>query len=656
DARIVDSLAVGVDGYIRAQLPSSPFFWKLSGEGIETVSGSVASGDSFRTEIRPFAECDVILETAKNGFAVGRTIIPARICYGRLNGSVKDSSGALTAGNIEIFVYPEDADTSIEDPSYIISTNAGGNFNAGDYVPCATYDLYPFGFGWKQTEFRLVHHSEGNYDIRLGRASTSPLSGSVSDGAGGPVQAEVVLLHPNGTQLRRTSSGTTGDYSVSAIPYFNYRIAAFARGYQSYIADCPVNSAPTTFDIAMTPVVNNVLIISNGSGAAAESLASHIESFGLSVESTDHVPPVDSLEMFEFVVYSTGGNSSESVIDLGGAWRLLEGHRNGVKILFEGGDLARRYIEASSMPLVITDSLLMLAQYSGDDPDTTVELALSPAEAQPLAHNPDTPPCEISTRDPGAATEYFDMITPASGSAHLLYTKSGSPIKGIVSYYADSLGAGVHRMGYMFFKYDDALLDVGANKRILRNFVEWFRAPDFDHGVLIGRAVVVGGSPDNIVVSGGGGTDTTAIDGRFTLHVDPGMFAMTFSSPHINDTTHYGVHLAPGEIKMGYVAMLSVSEPVMETDLPAKFELLAVYPNPFNGVVSFEVQTPKATKVEIELFDIVGKLVHKGSKTIDGQSTIAWDTRGDRELSSGVYLYRVFSGKIAFRGKIVLAK
>ena len=656
DVRIVDSLAVGVDGYIRADLPSSPFFWKVFGEGIETFSGDVTSGDTFRIEIVPFAECDVIIETAKEGYAVGRSIVLARVCYGRLDGTVKDSSGSFNAENIEIFVYPEDADTSIEDPSYIILTNFSGNFYAGNFVPCATYDLYPHGFGWKPTMFELVHHSEGDYDIRLSRALTSPLSGNVSDTSGASVQAEIVLLHPNGTQLRRTSSGATGNYSVSAIPYFDYKIAAFARGYRNYLADCPINIAPTTFDITMTPVEYNILLISNGSVAAAESLVSHIESFGLTVEEIDHVPTLDSLAMFEFVIYSTGENSAGSVIDIEGAWRLLEGHRNGIKILFEGGDLARRYIEASSMPLVITDSLLMIANYSGDDPDTSVKLVVSPPEAYILAHNPGTLPREISTRDPGTSTAYFDMVTPPSGSAHLLFTKTGSPIKGIASYYADSMGAGVHRMGYMFFRYDNALLDPGANKRILENFVEWFRAPDFDHGILMGRAVVISGNPENIVVTGGGGVDTTDEDGRFTLHADPGPFTVTFSAPHITDTTHYGLNLAPGQIQTNYVAILSVSEPVKEKELPAEFEILAARPNPFNGVVSFDIRTPCAADVEIAIYDIVGKIVHKRSEIVDGQSTILWDTRENGELSSGIYLYRISSGQTAFDGKIVLAK
>ncbi|RKZ31489.1 hypothetical protein DRQ36_01800, partial [bacterium] len=147
DAHVMDSLAVNIDGYIRAELPSSPFYWKLYGSGIGETTGTVTSGDTVRIEIKPRSEDDFCFVTAKEGYAVGFTDVKARNCYGPLDGSVTDSTGTVPAANIEIFVYPEDADTSIEDPSFVIETNPGGHFDVGSFVPCGTYDISPFGFG-----------------------------------------------------------------------------------------------------------------------------------------------------------------------------------------------------------------------------------------------------------------------------------------------------------------------------------------------------------------------------------------------------------------------------------------------------------------------------------------------------------------------------
>jgi len=652
---VEDSLAVGVEGFIRAELPSSPFFWRVYGSGIGTLSGNVASGDTVLISVNPISSDDIWLETAKEGFAVGRVSIQAEHCYGPLDGRVRDSTGAVDADEIDIFVYHAGADTSIEDPNYTIKTNPAGYFNAGEFVPVGDYDFYPFGFGWEMTNFTMTHDIEGDYDIRIPRAQTSPLSGEVTDISGNPVQAEVVLLHPGGMQLRRTSSDVLGSYSVSAIPYFDYKIAVFARGYQTYFEDLSIFSAPTSYDIELEPVEQNVLLIDNHSESSADSLESHIESFGLSVRRVDYVPALDTLKMYEFVVYSTGGNSTDMIIDLTGAWRLLEGHRNGVKILFEGGDLARQYIESSSMTLVYLDSLLMVSAYHGANPDTSLGLNVAPSEAYALANNPDTPPRSVEVTGSIIGQGYFDIVTPYA--ARILYYIEGTPSRSVVNYFADSAGAGVHRMAHMYFKYDDALAEPGVNKVILRNIVEWLRAPDFSIGVLAGRCVVVGGSdgPRGIEVSGGSGVDTTQEDGRFVLRTDPGMFHMYFSGTNIKDTTHYGITLAPGEVRVGYVAILSWEDAIPETDLPHSFDLESVHPNPFNSAVKFDIHVPKTAEINVEIFDMLGRRIFDQNYRIEPGDDISWDPYSV-DAPSGVYLYRISDGNTRFKGKLLLLR
>ena len=653
-ALVDDSLAIDMEGYVRAELPSSPFRWKLSGGGIDPVSGFVSTGDTLHLSVTPLSQGPVLLETAAESLAIGKTVIRAAICYGPLDGVVRDSSGTLVAANIDILVFNAGADTSIDDPVNILQTNSGGFFDGGDRVPCRNYNLYPVGFGWKNRMVPMTHNVDGDYEIRLARAPSGMMTGNVTDPTGGPLHADIALLHPWGRLLRRSSSDSSGSYEIDAVPEFGYQIAAFARGYKNYFADCPVDTVPFDYPIIMQPVEANVLLISIGGGSASDTLESHLLSFGLTVDRLDHIPSLDTMSAYEFVLYSTGGNTDTSTVAVSGMWDLLDAHRHGVKLVFEGGDMARNLVEATSLPLIILDSLFMISSYLADGIDTSITLTLSPGEAYSLAHVPDIPPRTLWTVPTGTGTRYLDLVRPKNSG--LLYSVSGSPGQGLVCYYSDSLYAGVHRMAYMFFKYDEAIFENGANKPILRNIVEWMRAPDFEHSVLSGRTVVSGGDPGDIEVNSGTGIDTTQSDGYFTVINDPGMFHLRFSAPHINDTIHYGITLDPGEIRVGYLAILSASHPVAESPVPVDFEITAVHPNPFNGVVSFEISTDYSARIELAIYDIDGRMVDKIEKTIDREGTIVWETSSHRELPSGIYLYRLSSENDVFNGRIIMVK
>ena len=646
---VAGSLATGIEGFVKAELPFSDFSWKLYGPPISTITGNSAA-DSFQTELTAAGEGYFTLEVVKEGYAVNHTRLRAADCYGPLDGIATDSSGSVDAENIDIFVYPAGTDTSLEGPSYTIETNAAGRFDAGDMIPVGRYDLYPYGIGWLQINFEMTHTAEGDYDLLLPRARTSPLGGSVTDTAGNPLVAEVVIMMPGGEQIRRTASDSSGSYSVSAIPYFDYRVTAFARGYRVYLEDINISAAPSTHDIVMTPVERNVLLIDNGGGASTDSLFEHLESMGLGVAEMDHVPTADSLSAYEFAIYSTGAITDASLVDPAQAWRLLEAHRRGVKVVISGGDIASNYLAAPSMPLVLLDSLFLTSGIGGDDPGDSIALSVSPPGAYALAHYPDGMPRKIASAASGEGS--FDLV--ASDVGGLLYTKSGSANLGPVVYYSDSAGAGVHRMAHLYFDYASAL-PPGSNRSILKNLVEWLRAPDFRYGVLFGRAVVTGGDPSNIVVTGGGGEDTTAVDGRFTLAAEPGMFHMEFSAPHINDTTHYGIGLSAGEKRYGYVAILSVDDPVAEVDRPGDFEVLGAYPNPANAAIAFELNLPKEGEVELEIFDVCGRRVFNQSRIVSGRERIVLNSE-DAGLTSGIYFYRLSSGAERFRGRIILVK
>jgi len=94
--------------------------------------------------------------------------------------------------------------------------------------------------------------------------------------------------------------------------------------------------------------------------------------------------------------------------------------------------------------------------------------------------------------------------------------------------------------------------------------------------------------------------------------------------------------------------------------LPDKFEITNNYPNPFNNSTCIRVALPTRSRLKAEVYDIQGRLIRK-VMNMDcgaGYHTIEWngtDSYGI-EVPSGVYLFKVVSGRDVKTMKIVLQK
>ncbi|MCF8240617.1 MAG: T9SS type A sorting domain-containing protein [Melioribacteraceae bacterium] len=90
-------------------------------------------------------------------------------------------------------------------------------------------------------------------------------------------------------------------------------------------------------------------------------------------------------------------------------------------------------------------------------------------------------------------------------------------------------------------------------------------------------------------------------------------------------------------------------------DVPSSYLLSQNYPNPFNPVTNISYHNPEAGKVNITVFDILGRRI----KTLideyvsPGKYELQFDAG---ELSSGVYIYRITAGKFSASKKFVLMK
>jgi flagellar hook assembly protein FlgD len=84
------------------------------------------------------------------------------------------------------------------------------------------------------------------------------------------------------------------------------------------------------------------------------------------------------------------------------------------------------------------------------------------------------------------------------------------------------------------------------------------------------------------------------------------------------------------------------------------------FPNPFNPNTTLRYSLKEAGKVRIEIYNLKGQMVRSFSNdhSSPGYYQVNWDGKDamGRKVSSGVYMYRMVSGRYHSTKKMVLAK
>jgi flagellar hook assembly protein FlgD len=83
-------------------------------------------------------------------------------------------------------------------------------------------------------------------------------------------------------------------------------------------------------------------------------------------------------------------------------------------------------------------------------------------------------------------------------------------------------------------------------------------------------------------------------------------------------------------------------------------------PNPFNPSTEIRYYLPERCSVALDIYDVNGALVAnllEGYRD-KGTHTVSWDgrDRNGRQMTSGVYFYRLKAGKTEVSRKMVLAR
>ncbi|OGU74230.1 MAG: hypothetical protein A2V93_08005 [Ignavibacteria bacterium RBG_16_34_14] len=108
----------------------------------------------------------------------------------------------------------------------------------------------------------------------------------------------------------------------------------------------------------------------------------------------------------------------------------------------------------------------------------------------------------------------------------------------------------------------------------------------------------------------------------------------------------------------------AVNEPLSvddsNTPLPETFTLSQNFPNPFNPSTVIEYTVPKAQRIKIEIYDILGNKVKTlfDEDMYVGKHKVGWNGDNDAggRVSSGVYFYKLTSKDVVIARKLVFLK
>ncbi len=176
----------------------------------------------------------------------------------------------------------------------------------------------------------------------------------------------------------------------------------------------------------------------------------------------------------------------------------------------------------------------------------------------------------------------------------------------------------------------------------------WLRSTiyinDFLSFTHINQYLFAGHSLGGILFSTNDGT-TWTIPAGFRVPGEP-IHALTYNQDYIFVGAEFRVWRIPRSV-------LSLNQ--LSSSIPQRFELYQNYPNPFNPQTTIRLDITEASEVNLLLYNSLGELVKDlyGGKLEAG--TFEYKVNAE-DLSSGIYFYRLVSGKYSDIKKMILIK
>jgi len=149
------------------------------------------------------------------------------------------------------------------------------------------------------------------------------------------------------------------------------------------------------------------------------------------------------------------------------------------------------------------------------------------------------------------------------------------------------------------------------------------------------------------LIDNGNGTGTirfTPNFGQAGVYQNIEVIATDNGGPPLSDTTYFDLTVNP---------VVGINDPFAQ--IPVKYELSQNFPNPFNPTTQIRFALPKASTVEIYLFNVMGQKVATILDEYEpaGYHTINFDAS---QMASGVYFFSIKAGEFKDIKKMILMK
>lgn len=146
------------------------------------------------------------------------------------------------------------------------------------------------------------------------------------------------------------------------------------------------------------------------------------------------------------------------------------------------------------------------------------------------------------------------------------------------------------------------------------------------------------------------GTGAVRITSVINTGLKTNMVSMTRQFP--DDATKYMSATLGQSIYISGYDITSVED---EETIPTEFELSQNYPNPFNPTTTIEFSLKNKSKVNLTVYNLLGEVVEKlaNEELTSGLHKISFD---GRNLSSGIYFYKLETDKFHVTKKMILLK
>ncbi len=531
DIALSDTFALNLPGVLHAAV----------GQTGATLWAQLPGGAEYSTladslEVTPAQLGNVTGIIAVSGYDLYSEIFPVIEAYGQLAGTVSTGGSPLAS----VIVQGYDASMAL---AFEAVTNASGEYDVGEDILVADYTIMIDHFGYLHYEQPyFLNYGPNVLDIDLTPAPSGILTGMVTEtGTGTPLLASIkVYRTDNGSLYTEALSDSTGAFTTTALPYFDYDVIVRASHHVPVTISLTIDQPVVNKSFVLDPTAGDLLVLDDNAkgaerpakvtdkgltqladaysapaGKAVADLMADLEYFGYYVTMEDAATSdPETWTDYDLVIVSCGDNTSTlpnsatraalvSFVDAGGHL-LLEGGEVGYDH-YGSGEFAQKVLHSTDWNHDSSGSLTVA------DPTHYVMSV------------PNTITGPVTFTYVGYGDQ--DAMVPLS-DAEMVGSWSTYPTDASVITFDTNPAPQGGQLVYFAFNY--SAMDAAVRSELLENAVNWLLTLEFGNCSVSGTAMLEGETNHSgITVQAlpGGGTTTTAADGSYSL---PGLFAGTY--------------------------------------------------------------------------------------------------------------------------------